>query len=59
MATASKTIINTYEYMDETKIDHELDCTSCTQLFQKAVSLLCQHTFCRECIKLSLNERHS
>ncbi len=59
MAAASKSFIDTYEYMDENKIDDELKCTICTQPFQKPVCLSCQHTFCRECIELWLNEHHS
>ncbi|CAF1268391.1 unnamed protein product [Adineta steineri] len=59
MATASKSTKNTYEYMDETKIDDELKCAICTQPFQKPVSLICKHTFCRQCIKTWLNKVHS
>jgi hypothetical protein len=59
MATASKSIINTYEYMNESQIDEALKCIICTQPFVKPVSLHCQHTFCRECIRTWLNEDQS
>jgi hypothetical protein len=59
MAAASHSIIENYEYIDEIKIDDELKCTICTQPFQKPVSLLCQHTFCQQCIELWLKKHHS
>ncbi|UJR20467.1 hypothetical protein I4U23_023596 [Adineta vaga] len=60
MATSIlKSLINTYEYMNENEIDDELKCPICTQPFLKPVSLSCRHTFCRECIKQWLNENHS
>jgi hypothetical protein len=34
MAAASKSVVDNYEYMDETKIDAELICTICANLFK-------------------------
>lgn len=59
MATASKPVVNTYEYMHENDIDEALKCIICTQPFVTPVSLACQHTFCQECIRTWLNEDQS
>lgn len=48
-----------YEYMNENEIDDELKCTICTQPFDQPVSLSCQHTFCKNCIEIWLNEQQS
>ncbi|CAF1618044.1 unnamed protein product [Adineta ricciae] len=59
MATTSKSLTNTYEYMNESTIDKELKCTICTEPFLKPVSLSCQHTFCCECIEQWLDKNCS
>ncbi|CAF2527869.1 unnamed protein product [Rotaria sp. Silwood2] len=41
-----------YEYINENEIDNELKCVICQQPLEFPVSLLiCNHTFCKECIK--------
>ncbi|UJR16789.1 hypothetical protein I4U23_003688 [Adineta vaga] len=46
-----------YEYINENEIDEELRCTICKQPLQSPVSLVvCNHTFCRECIETWLNQ---
>lgn len=36
----------------KSEIDSSYDCTICHSLFVKPVTLLCQHTYCRQCIKI-------
>src|ERR1700722_6049864 len=46
-----------YEYVNESQIDEELKCTICKQPLQSPVCLLiCNHTFCKECIKTWLSQ---
>jgi hypothetical protein len=49
-----------YEYINENEIDDELKCVICKQPLESPVSLsICHHTFCKQCIKLWLNQNET
>jgi hypothetical protein len=43
----------------ENGIDSSYDCSICHSLFVQPVTLLCQHTYCRQCIKIHYDKAKS